>query len=174
VKLELRGITKRFPGVVANQDVDLVVRPGEILGLLGENGAGKTTLMNVLYGLYQPDEGEILIDDQPVTFHGPGDAIAAGIGMVHQHFMLVPVFTVTENVMLGVEETRGPLGALDRDAARRRILEISERHGLRIDPDATVEDLPVGVRQRVEIVKTLYRQSNVLVLDEPSAVLTPQ
>jgi general nucleoside transport system ATP-binding protein len=174
VKLELRGITKRFPGVVANQDVDLVVRPGEILGLLGENGAGKTTLMNVLYGLYQPDEGEILIDDQPVTFHGPGDAIAAGIGMVHQHFMLVPVFTVTENVMLGVEETRGALGALDRDAARRRILEISERHGLRIDPDATVEDLPVGVRQRVEIVKTLYRQSNVLVLDEPSAVLTPQ
>ncbi len=174
MKLELRGITKRFPGVVANRNVDLVVQPGEILGLLGENGAGKTTLMNVLYGLYQPDEGEILIDDVPVRFDGPGDAITAGIGMVHQHFMLVPVFTVTENVMLGVEETRGPLGALDRDAARRRILEISERHGLAINTDAVVEDLPVGVRQRVEIVKTLYRQSNVLVLDEPSAVLTPQ
>jgi ABC-type uncharacterized transport system ATPase subunit len=174
VKLELRGITKRFPGVVANRDVHLVVQPGEIHGLLGENGAGKTTLMNVLYGLYQPDEGEILVDDQPVRFHGPGDAIAAGIGMVHQHFMLVPVFTVTENVMLGVEETRAAFGALDRNAARRRIVEISERHGLRIDPDALVEDLPVGVRQRVEIVKTLYRHSNVLVLDEPSAVLTPQ
>ena len=174
MKLELRGITKRFPGVVANRNVDLVVQPGEILGLLGENGAGKTTLMNVLYGLYQPDEGEILIDDRPVRFDGPADAIEAGIGMVHQHFMLVPVFTVTENVMLGVEETRGPLGALDRDAARRRIVEISERHGLAIDPDAVVEDLPVGVRQRVEIVKTLYRRSNVVVLDEPSAVLTPQ
>ena len=174
MKLELRGITKRFPGVVANEGVDLVVRPGEIHGLLGENGAGKTTLMNVLYGLYQPDEGEILVDDRPVTFSGPGEAIAAGIGMVHQHFMLVPVFTVTENVMLGVEETRGPFGNLDEGAARARIVEISERHGLSIDPDAIVEDLPVGVRQRVEIVKTLYRRSNVLVLDEPSAVLTPQ
>jgi general nucleoside transport system ATP-binding protein len=174
VKLELRGITKRFPGVVANEGIDLVVQPGEILGLLGENGAGKSTLMNVLYGLYQPDEGEILIDDQPVTFSGPGDAIAAGIGMVHQHFMLVPVFTVTENIMLGVEETRGPLGMLDRRAARDRIVEISDRHGLRVDPDALVEDLPVGVRQRVEILKTLYRRSDVLILDEPSAVLTPQ
>ena len=174
MKLELRGITKRFPGVVANQDVNLVVKPGEIHALLGENGAGKTTLMNVLYGLYRPDEGEILVDDRVVTFDGPGDAIAAGIGMVHQHFMLVPVFTVTENVMLGVETTRGPFGQLDRGAARDRILEISERHGLHIDPDAVVEDLPVGVRQRVEIVKTLYRQSQVLVLDEPSAVLTPQ
>jgi len=174
VKLELRGITKRFPGVVANEGVDLAVREGEILGLLGENGAGKTTLMNVLYGLYQPDEGEILVDERPVTFQGPGDAIAAGIGMVHQHFMLVPVFTVTENVMLGVESTRPPLGRLDRSAARRRIMEISRRHGLRIDPDAVVDDLPVGVRQRVEIVKTLYRWSDVLILDEPSAVLTPQ
>jgi general nucleoside transport system ATP-binding protein len=174
VKLELRGITKRFPGVVANEGVDLDVRPGEILGLLGENGAGKTTLMNVLYGLYQPDEGEILIDDKPVTFSGPGDAIAAGIGMVHQHFMLVPVFTVTENVMLGVESTRRAFGFLDKPAARRRIMDISRRHGLRIDPDALVEDLPVGVRQRVEIVKTLYRWSDVLILDEPSAVLTPQ
>ncbi len=173
MKLELRGITKRFPGVVANEDIDLVVQPGEILGLLGENGAGKSTLMNVLYGLYAPVEGEILIDDSPVRFGGPGDAIAAGIGMVHQHFMLVPVFTVTENIMLGVEDTKGPLGALDRQAARARIVEISERHGLRVDPDALVEDLPVGVRQRVEILKTLYRRSDVLILDEPSAVLTP-
>jgi ABC-type uncharacterized transport system ATPase subunit len=174
VKLELRGITKRFPGVVANQDVGLVVKPGEIHGLLGENGAGKTTLMNVLYGLYQPDEGEILVDDRAVTFGGPGDAIAAGIGMVHQHFMLVPVFTVTENVMLGVETTSGPFGRLDQETARKRIVEVSEKHGLRVDPDALVEDLPVGVRQRIEIIKTLYRQSDVLILDEPSAVLTPQ
>jgi simple sugar transport system ATP-binding protein len=174
VKLELRGITKRFPGVVANEGVDLLVQPGEILGLLGENGAGKSTLMNVLYGLYQPDEGEILIDDQPVAFSGPGDAIAAGIGMVHQHFMLVPVFTVTENVMLGVETTRGPFGRLDVGAARARIVEISEKHGLRVDPDAVVEDLPVGIRQRIEIIKTLYRRSDILILDEPSAVLTPQ
>jgi simple sugar transport system ATP-binding protein len=174
VKLELRGITKRFPGVVANEDVNLVVQPGEIHALLGENGAGKTTLMNVLYGLYRPDEGEILIDDQPRGFDGPGDAIAAGIGMVHQHFMLVPVFTVTENVMLGMESTRGPIGQLDKPAARRRIMSISDRHRLHIDPDAVVQNLPVGVRQRVEIVKTLYRWSEVLILDEPSAVLTPQ
>jgi len=174
VKLELRGITKRFPGVIANESVDLIVQPGEILGLLGENGAGKTTLMNVLYGLYQADEGQILLDDRPVTFHDPGDAIAAGIGMVHQHFMLVPVFTVTENVMLGVETTRGPLGVLDEGAARERIVALSEQHGLHIDPDAMVEDLPVGVRQRVEIIKTLYRKSDIVILDEPSAVLTPQ
>ncbi|HEX2142168.1 MAG TPA: ABC transporter ATP-binding protein [Candidatus Limnocylindria bacterium] len=174
MKLELRGITKRFPSVIANQNVDLLVRPGEIHGLLGENGAGKTTLMNVLYGLYQPDEGEILIDDKPVSFQDPGDAIAAGIGMVHQHFMLVPVFTVTENVMLGVESTRGPVGNLDHQAARRRIVELSEQHNLQVDPDAVVEDLPVGVRQRIEIIKTLYRKSELLILDEPSAVLTPQ
>ena len=173
MKLELRGITKRFPGVIANQDVNLVVERGQIHALLGENGAGKTTLMNVLYGLYKADEGEILIDDQPVTFHDPGDAISAGIGMVHQHFMLVPVFTVAENIMLGKEST-GFGGLLDRKDARRRIVEVSERHGLHIDPDATVEDLPVGVRQRVEIVKALYRQSEVLILDEPTAVLTPQ
>ena len=174
MRLELHGITKRFPGIIANQGVDLVVEPGEIHALLGENGAGKTTLMNVLYGLYQPDEGEIRIDGRPVMFHDPGEAIAAGIGMVHQHFMLVPVFTVTENVMLGVESVRGPLGQLDRPAARRRIIELSERHNLKVDPDATVEDLPVGVRQRVEIIKTLYRQSDLLILDEPTAVLTPQ
>ena len=174
MKLELRGITKRFPGVVANRNVDLVVEPGEIHALLGENGAGKTTLMNVLYGLSRPDEGEIRLDDKAVTFDGPGDAIAAGIGMVHQHFMLVPVFSVTENVMLGVESVRGPIGHLDRAAARKKIMELSEQHGLHVDPDAIVEDLPVGVRQRVEIIKTLYRRSDLLVLDEPTAVLTPQ
>jgi ABC-type uncharacterized transport system ATPase subunit len=174
VKLELRGITKRFPGVIANESVDLTVEPGQIHALLGENGAGKTTLMNVLYGLYRQDEGEILLDGAPVVFHDPGDAIRAGIGMVHQHFMLVPVFTVTENVMLGVESTRGPLLMLDQATAKARIQEISARHGLEVDPDALVEDLPVGVRQRVEIIKTLYRQSNLLILDEPSAVLTPQ
>jgi simple sugar transport system ATP-binding protein len=174
VKLELRGITKRFPGVIANEGVNLTVEPGEIHALLGENGAGKTTLMNVLYGLYRPDEGEILIDDVPVVLRNPGDAIRAGIGMVHQHFMLVPVFTVTENVMLGVESTRGPFRIIDRRAAKARIAEVSARHGLDVDPDALVEDLPVGVRQRVEIIKTLYRQSNLLILDEPSAVLTPQ
>ena len=174
MKLELRGITKRFPGVIACDDVSLSVPPGKVLALLGENGAGKTTLMNVLYGLYQPDEGEILIDGSPVAFADPGDAIAAGIGMVHQHFMLVPVFTVTENVMLGVETTKGPFGRLDEAAARRRIVALSEKHNLHIDPDAIVEDLPVGVRQRVEIIKTLYRESEILILDEPTAVLTPQ
>ena len=174
MQLELKGITKRFPGVVANEGIDLTVAPGEIHALLGENGAGKSTLMNVLYGLYRPDEGEVIIDGTPTQFSGPGDAIAAGIGMVHQHFMLIPVFTVTDNIMLGVESTSGPLLALDRDEARRRILELSEQHGLRVDPDAVIEDLPVGVRQRVEILKTLYRHSNLLVLDEPSAVLTPQ
>ena len=174
MELELRGITKRFPGVVANEGIDLDVRPGEIHALLGENGAGKTTLMNVVYGLYRPDEGEILIDGRPVVFHAPGDAIAAGIGMVHQHFMLVPVFTVTENVMLGIESTRGPFGFLDRAAARARVVEIAREHGLAVDPDAVVEDLPVGVRQRVEIIKMLYRRSQLLILDEPTAVLTPQ
>ncbi len=175
MKLELHGITKRFPGVIANEGIDLSVEPGEIHGLLGENGAGKTTLMNVLYGLYRPDEGDVLLDGRKVVFHDPGDAIEAGIGMVHQHFMLVPVFTVTENVMLGVEATRGPLAQrLDLPTARQRIVEISRQHNLQVDPDALVENLPVGVRQRVEIIKTLYRRSDVLILDEPTAVLTPQ
>jgi ABC-type uncharacterized transport system ATPase subunit len=174
MQLELKGITKRFPGVLANDGIDLSVAPGEIHALLGENGAGKSTLMNVLYGLYRPDEGEVLVDGKAVQFSGPGDAIAAGIGMVHQHFMLIPVFSVTDNIMLGVESTTGPLLALDRGKARRRIVELSEEHGLRVDPDAVIEDLPVGVRQRVEILKTLYRHSSLLVLDEPSAVLTPQ
>ena len=238
MELQLRGITKRFPGVLANDRIDLSVRSGEILGLLGENGAGKTTLMNILYGLYTADEGEILIDGKPQHFAGPGDAIAAGIGMVHQHFMLVPVFTVAENVVLGVEPThRMPLwislglgavaaaiiggssfemtwlglpswawllillgigaaagyllrlawpwvyrlfrrrrsgGALSEDEARREVAEISEKYGLQVDPDAVIEDLPVGVQQRVEIIKVLFREAHFLIFDEPTAVLTPQ
>ncbi len=238
MELQLRGITKRFPGVLANDRIDLSVRSGEILGLLGENGAGKTTLMNILYGLYTADEGEILIDGKPQHFAGPGDAIAAGIGMVHQHFMLVPVFTVAENVVLGVEPTRRmPLwislglgavaaaiiggssfemtwfglpswawllillgigaaagyllrlawpwvyrlfrrrrsgGALSEDEARREVAEISEKYGLKVDPDAVIEDLPVGVQQRVEIIKVLFREAQFLIFDEPTAVLTPQ
>jgi general nucleoside transport system ATP-binding protein len=173
VRLELKGITKRFPGVVANDHVDLVIQPGEVHGLLGENGAGKSTLMNILYGLYSADEGEILIEGQPIELEGPGDAIAAGIGMVHQHFMLVPVFTVAENIVLGVEQT-SHFGKLDRASASEAVRELSESSGLPVDPDAVVEDLPVGVQQRVEILKALYRDAKLLILDEPTAVLTPQ
>ncbi|MFC7789264.1 ABC transporter ATP-binding protein [Microbacterium sp. MAHUQ-60] len=173
MKLELRGITKRFGALTANDHIDLVVNPGEIHSLLGENGAGKSTLMNVLYGLYQADEGQILIDDVVQHFDGPGDAMNAGIGMVHQHFMLVPVFTVAENVMLGHEKTSFG-GRLDLAAARRLVTEISDRFGFDVDPDAVVEDLPVGVQQRVEIIKALSRDANILVFDEPTAVLTPQ
>ncbi len=173
MELELRGITKRFPGVLANDDVSLTVRSGEILGLLGENGAGKTTLMNVLYGLYSADEGEILIDGEVRHFESPGDAIAAGIGMVHQHFMLVPVFTVAENVVLGVEPANRA-GVIDMEKARREVREISSEYGLEVDPDALIEDLPVGVQQRVEIIKVLFRDASVIVFDEPTAVLTPQ
>ena len=173
MKLELRGITKRFGTLVANDHIDLVVEPGEIHALLGENGAGKSTLMNVLYGLYDPDEGEILVDDEPQKFVGPGDAMAAGIGMVHQHFMLVPVFTVAENVALGHEPVKGA-GLIDVAEARRRVKEISDRFGFDVNPDALIEDLPVGAQQRVEIIKALSRSAKVLILDEPTAVLTPQ
>ncbi|KJL49242.1 Ribose import ATP-binding protein RbsA [Microbacterium hydrocarbonoxydans] len=173
MKLELRGITKRFGALTANDHIDLVVQPGEIHCLLGENGAGKSTLMNVLYGLYQADEGQILIDDVVQHFAGPGDAMKAGIGMVHQHFMLVPVFTVAENVMLGHEKTTAG-GRLDIAAARRQVKDISDRFGFDVDPDAVVEDLPVGVQQRVEIIKALARDASILVFDEPTAVLTPQ
>jgi len=172
VVLEVRGLTKRFPGVLANDHIDLKLYKGQVLGLLGENGAGKSTLMNLIYGLYTPDEGEILVNGKPVRIHDPNDAIAQGIGMVHQHFQLVPVLTVTENIMLGNETTRGPF--LDRRAARARIVEISRQYGLEVDPDALVQDLPVGVQQRVEIIKALYRKADILILDEPTAVLTPQ
>lgn len=171
--VELRGITKRFGPVVANNNVNLTIRGGEVLGLLGENGAGKSTMMNILSGLYSPDEGEILIDGKRVVFEGPGDGIAAGIGMVHQHFMLVPVFTVAENVVLGVEPT-GRLGYLDLKKARAQVDEINEKYGLRVPADELIEDLPVGIQQRVEILKVLFREADVLILDEPTAVLTPQ
>lgn len=178
--LEARGLTKRFPGVLANQNVDLTLHKGEILALLGENGAGKTTLMNMLYGLYHPDEGEILVNGKKLKMDSPNEAIAAGIGMVHQHFMLIPVMTVTENIMLGVEQTRGILskipllGRLSRRTAAARIRELSQQYNLELDPDDYISDLPVGIQQRAEIIKALYRQADILILDEPTAVLTPQ
>jgi simple sugar transport system ATP-binding protein len=171
--LELRGITKQFPGVLANDNINLTLEKGEIHALLGENGAGKTTLMNILYGLYKPTQGEIYINDRKVEISGPTDAIRQGIGMVHQHFMLIPVLTVTENVMLGEESIHNGL-FLDRKAVAKRIREISKKYGLQVDPDAYVKDLPVGIQQRVEIIKVLYRHANILIFDEPTAVLTPQ
>jgi len=172
MRLELANITKRFPGVVANDDVSLSVSSGEVLSLIGENGAGKSTLMNILYGMYRPDSGEIRIDGSTVKFTSAADAIEAGIGMVHQHFMLVPVFTVAENVVLGVEPT-GRLGSLDIAKARSMVKEISDKYKLDLDPDARIEDLPVGIQQRVEIVKVLLRDAKIVVFDEPTAVLTP-
>jgi general nucleoside transport system ATP-binding protein len=171
--LELRGITKSFPGVLANDAINLSVEKGKILALLGENGAGKTTLMNILYGLYKPDKGQIFINGEEVAIHGPSDAIARGIGMVHQHFMLIPVMTATENVMLGVEPTRNGI-FLDKVSVAKRIHEISKQYDLEVDPQAYIGDLPVGAQQRVEIIKVLYRQADILILDEPTAVLTPQ
>jgi simple sugar transport system ATP-binding protein len=171
--LEMRGITKRYPGVLANDHIDLSIAPGEIHALLGENGAGKTTLMNVLYGLATPDEGQILLDGAVVRIAGPSDAIARGISMVHQHFMLIPVLSVAENILLGAETMANPI-FLDRSEARRRIRELGQRFGFDIDPDEKVGRLSVGWQQRVEILKALYRQARVLVLDEPTAVLTPQ
>ena len=171
--LEMRGITKRYPGVLANDGIDLDLRHGEIHALLGENGAGKSTLMNILYGLAVPDSGDILLDGEPVTIKGPADAIARGISMVHQHFMLVPVLTVAENILLG-EETMANAVFLDRAEAHRRIVELGRRFGFEIDPEAKVGSLSVGWQQRVEILKALYREARILVLDEPTAVLTPQ
>ena len=172
-RIEMRGITKRYPGVLANDNIDLDVRPGEIHALLGENGAGKSTLMNILYGLADPDEGEIRIDGQPVTIHSPSDAIDRGISMVHQHFMLVPVLSVAENILLGDEPMANPI-FLDRRDAHVRIRKLGEQFGFEVDPDAKVGSLSVGWQQRVEILKALYRNANILVLDEPTAVLTPQ
>ncbi len=171
--LELHGITKRFPGVLANDHIDLTLNQGEIHALLGENGAGKSTLMNVLYGLYHPDEGEIYIRGQAVKIVGPRDAIAQGIGMVHQHFMLIPVFTVTENVMLGDETIKNGV-VLDRKKVAQELRELSTKYGLEVNPDLYIKDLPVGIQQRVEIIKLLYRKADILILDEPTAVLTPQ
>jgi ABC-type uncharacterized transport system ATPase subunit len=171
--LEMRGITKRFPGVLANDHIDLDVRPGEIHALLGENGAGKSTLMNILYGLLTPDEGEVLIDGQTVHIADPSDAIGRGIGMVHQHFMLVPVFNVTENIILGDETMANPV-FLDEKAAHGRIRDLASQFGFEVDPDAIVGELSVGIQQRIEILKALYRGARILILDEPTAVLTPQ
>src|SRR5687768_13845107 len=168
----MRGITKRFPGIVANDAVDFDLRPGEVHALLGENGAGKSTLMSILYGLYSPTEGEIRVNGEPVEVDSPSRAIDLGIGMVHQHFMLVPVMTVTENIVLGAEPTRGAL--LDVREGARKVKELSDRYGLAVDPDAVIEQVSVGMQQRVEILKTLYRDARILILDEPTAVLTAQ
>ena len=173
MSLELRGITKRFGSLTANDAIDLAVGDGEIHAILGENGAGKSTLMNVVYGLLQPDEGTISVDGKEISIHSPLDALAAGIGMVHQHFMLIPVFTVAENIVLGHEKTKG-LGMLDLESARKEILRVSAEFNFEIDPDALVEELPVGLQQRVEIIRALIYDAKVLILDEPTAVLTPQ
>jgi ABC-type uncharacterized transport system ATPase subunit len=170
--LAAHGITKKFPGVIANNQVSFDLRKGEIHALLGENGAGKTTLMNVLYGLYRPDSGDISVNEITMSFESPKDAINAGIGMVHQHFMLIPVFTVAENIMLGSETVKGLV--LDERSVADRVRELSHQYGLDIDPDAIVRELPVGIQQRVEIVRALYRKAEILILDEPTAVLTPQ
>jgi len=173
VALELRGITKRFPNVIANDGVSLSVEAGEIVALLGENGAGKTTLMNVLFGLYSPDEGEVVIDGEQLELSNPLASIHAGVGMVHQHFMLVPVFTVVENVILGLEPVKG-LDWIDRREARNLVTAVSDRYKLAVNPDALVEDIPVGVQQRIEIIKVLVRDARYIIFDEPTAVLTPQ
>lgn len=170
--VEMQNITKRFPGVVANDDITFSVLKGEIHGLLGENGAGKTTLMNILYGLYEPDSGEIYVHNQKADISEPSDAISLGIGMIHQHFMLIPPFTVAENVVLGIEPLRGLL--LDREKAAKEVQEISHKYGLAVDPNVKVQELSVGIEQRVEILKALYRGAEILILDEPTAVLTPQ
>src|SRR5512136_844035 len=171
-RLEMRGIVKRFPGVLANDHVTFDVSAGEVHALLGENGAGKSTLMRQLYGMYRSDEGQIIINGEPVVFHSPADAIRAGIGMIHQHFMLVPTLTVTENVALGLKSTREP--RLDLDRVAKRVEELSKIYGLKVDPSAYMWQLAVGEQQRVEILKALYRGASLIILDEPTAVLTPQ
>ena len=171
--IEMLGITKRFPGIIANDNITLQLRKGEIHALLGENGAGKSTLMSVLFGLYQPEEGSIKKDGETVTINDPNDANALGIGMVHQHFKLVECFTVLDNIILGVEPA-GKFGLLQKQEARRRVVELSERYGLAVDPDAKISDITVGMQQRTEILKMLYRNNDILIFDEPTAVLTPQ
>ena len=170
--IEMLHITKDFPGIRANDDITLQLKRGEIHALLGENGAGKSTLMSVLFGLYQPDGGEIRKDGKPIKINNPNDANALGIGMVHQHFKLVEIFTVLENIMLGVEPLKN--GFLDKAAAREKIVALSDKYGLMVDPDAVIEDVSVGMQQRVEILKMLYRENDILIFDEPTAVLTPQ
>src|SRR5919109_1393292 len=173
VVLEMRGIRKEFPGIVANDDVSLDVRSGEVHALLGENGAGKSTLMNILYGLYKPDAGEILVSGRSVSFSSAKDAIERGLGMVHQHFMLIPVMTVAENIVLATEPTEAGV-ILDYAEARRQVSDLAQQFGFAIDPDARIQDITVGQQQRVEILKALYRNADILILDEPTAVLTPQ
>ncbi|MCP4425750.1 MAG: ATP-binding cassette domain-containing protein, partial [Chloroflexi bacterium] len=170
--LEMRGIVKKFPGVLANDDVNFDVKAGEIHALLGENGAGKSTLMKILYGLYHPEEGEIFLNGKPITINSPTDSLNHGIGMIHQHFMLVDTLTVAENVALGLKSSREP--RMDLDVVSARIRELADKYGLQVEPDILVSKLAVGERQRVEIVKALYRGAALLVLDEPTAVLTPQ
>ncbi|MBQ2634507.1 MAG: ABC transporter ATP-binding protein [Oscillospiraceae bacterium] len=170
--IEMLGITKRFPGIIANDNITLQLRHGEIHALLGENGAGKSTLMSVLFGLYRPEEGVIKKDGVPVQINDPNDANALGIGMVHQHFKLVECFSVLDNIILGVEPTKG--GFLQKDAARKKVMQLSENYGLAVDPDALIEDITVGMQQRTEILKMLYRDNEILIFDEPTAVLTPQ
>ena len=173
MSLELRGITKQFGSLVANDDINFKVEAGEIHAILGENGAGKSTLMNIVYGLLAPDKGQILVDGQEIKIKSPLDALAAGIGMVHQHFMLIPVFTVAENIVLGHEKTNR-VGLLDLETARQEIIRVSKEFNFEVDPDALIEDLPVGIQQRVEIIRALIYNSKILILDEPTAVLTPQ
>lgn len=170
--IEMLHITKEFPGIKANDDITLQLKKGEIHALLGENGAGKSTLMSVLFGMYQPEEGEIRKNGTPVTIRDPNDATALGIGMVHQHFKLIDVFSVLDNIILGAEDTK--LGFLQKKKARQKVSELSDRYGLRVDLDAKVEDITVGMQQRVEILKMLYRDNEILIFDEPTAVLTPQ
>ena len=170
--VEMLGITKRFPGIIANDNITLQLKKGEIHALLGENGAGKSTLMSVLFGLYQPEEGEIHKDGKKVEIRNPNDANALGIGMVHQHFKLVEVFTVLDNIIMGVEPCK--YGFLQKKEARQRVIELSEKYGLHVDPDAKIEDITVGMQQRTEILKMLYRDNEILIFDEPTAVLTPQ
>jgi len=172
MSIELKGITKKFGNLIANDSINLKVARGEIHAILGENGAGKSTLMNIVYGLVKADSGKILVEDKEVTINEPADALKYGIGMVHQHFMLIPVFTVAENIALGREQSKG--GFLSLDEVKKRIKSLADEFKFDIDPDALIEDLPVGVQQRVEIIKALIYDAKVLILDEPTAVLTPQ